>query len=91
MRIDHLMQIQQLYNNQATQNTKKTGTAGKSFKDQVQISALGKDIQVAKQAIAEVSDVREELVTPLKESMEKGTYNVSDEDFVDKLLSKIVF
>ena len=88
MRIDNFLQVQQLYNTTAPKNTKKTDSTSTSFADQVQISKAGKDIQTVKSALAQTADIRKDKVTPLKESIEAGTYDVSDEDLVDKLLSK---
>lgn len=88
MRIDNFLQVQQLYNATTPKNTKKTDSTSKSFTDQVQISKAGQDFQTAKTALSQVSDIRTDKVTPLKESISAGTYDVSDEDLVDKLLSR---
>ena len=56
--------------------------------DQLQISSIGKDIQTVKAALAESSDIREELTAPLKASIANGTYQVSGESFADKLMQK---
>ncbi|MBR1691951.1 MAG: flagellar biosynthesis anti-sigma factor FlgM [Lachnospiraceae bacterium] len=86
MRIEAYTQLQQLY------STKKTARAESvkkpSFADAVQISSLGKDIQVAKQAVASSPDVREDLVAPLKAQIQAGTYNVSGEQLANKLLAQ---
>lgn len=84
MRIEAYAQVQQLYN---TKKTKQVQNKEKvSFADQVQISSLGKDIQTAKQAVADSPDIREELTASIKDRIQKGTYEVSDSDFADKLL-----
>lgn len=86
MRIDSYAQVQQLYGNKQThkvQQEKKT-----TFKDQLQISSKGKDIQTAKNAVADAADVREEVVTPLKNSIQAGTYGVSTEAFAQKMFEK---
>ena len=92
MRIDAYAQIQQIYNtNKATGAQKATGatkTAKPSFRDAVQISSQGKDFQFAKQAVGAAPDVRTEMTDPIKNSMQAGTYHVSDSDFADKLLEK---
>ncbi|MBQ7076674.1 MAG: flagellar biosynthesis anti-sigma factor FlgM [Lachnospiraceae bacterium] len=59
-----------------------------SNKDQLQISQLGKDYQIAKQAVAGASDIREDRVAQLKERIANGSYNVDTEDFANKLLEK---
>lgn len=84
MRISSMMQVSQIYNANATKNTTKTVSTGK--KDQLELSALGKDYQVAKAAVSAASDVREDKVAALKASMADGSYQVSTEDFANKLL-----
>ena len=87
MRIEAYSQIQQIYQPKKTQ---KVASAAKipSFSDNLQISSIGKDIQTAKQAVAQAPDIREEITAPLKASIAAGTYNVSSESFADKLLEK---
>lgn len=86
MRIEAYTQIQQLYNTQKTKAT--TAKTNASFSDAVQISSIGKDIQTAKQAVAQAPDVRTELTDPIKASIANGTYDVSAEDFADKMMEK---
>ena len=64
----------------------KKGTVSQA--DKLEISQAGKDYQVAKQAVKEASDIRVDLVNDIKERLANGTYNVSDEDFADKLLER---
>lgn len=86
MRIEAYNQIQQVYGtNKAGNNTK---TNKKTFSDAIEISSMGKEIQAAKQAVASAPDIREELITPLKASIQAGTYTVSAQSFAEKLLSK---
>jgi negative regulator of flagellin synthesis FlgM len=86
MRIDAYTQVTQLYNNTKVKSAAKPARAG--FSDAVQISSFGKDYQVAKKALASATDVRAELVDPIKTAVQGGTYDVSDSDFADKLLEK---
>ena len=86
MRIEAYNQIQQVYNKPKVQHTGKTEKATKT--DNVQISSLGKDIQVAKQAVKAAPDVREDVVAKFKNAIKNGTYDVSGEDFANKLLAK---
>ncbi len=86
MRIEPYIQVQQAYQ---TKRSDKSQSASKtSFADQFQISSLGKDIQTAKQAVANSSDIREDMVAPLRAKVQNGTYNVSSEDFASKLIEK---
>lgn len=87
MRIDAYSQISQLY--QTTRKT-KVQTAGKvtATKDEVHISHVGRDYQIAKQAVAQASDIREDKVAAIKAGMEAGTYQVSNRSFAEKLIEE---
>lgn len=88
MRIDAYNQINQLYGVGKTSKSGKTGRVnGVSGTDQVSFSSIGKDMQIAKAALANVPDVREERVNELKTQIQNGTYNVSNESFADKLMA----
>ncbi|MDC7293562.1 MULTISPECIES: flagellar biosynthesis anti-sigma factor FlgM [unclassified Butyrivibrio] len=87
MRIEAYSQVQQIYSNNKvnkTQQLKKTN----DVRDTVSFSSIGKDIQVAKQAVSEAPNIREDIVAPLKAAIKNGTYDVSGEAFADKLLAK---
>lgn len=86
MRIEAYTQVQQLYK---TNKVKKTNSVSRaSGKDQVEISTFGKDIQTAKAALSATPDIREDVTSLLKTSINSGNYSVSDESFAEKLLSK---
>ena len=74
MRVEAYNQVAQLYNREKTQK--------------VQISSMGRDYQIAKQAVADASDIREDRVAQLKERLDSGNYNVDMNDFANKLLEK---
>ena len=86
MRIDAYSQVQQLYN--AKKPVKVQGKAKTTASDQIQISSVGKDIQVAKNAVAAADDIREDLTAPIKAGIANGTYQVSGESFAEKLMQK---
>lgn len=86
MRIDAYNRVQQLYSKTSTTNLKKEKT--RNFSDQLQISNMGKDIQVAKQAVAGTEDVREDLVASVKERLDAGTYQVDTDEFADRLFER---
>lgn len=87
MRIDAYNQIAQIYGVQKTVKTRKTQAVG-GASDQVSISQAGRDYQVAKNAVSEASDIREDKVAQLKSMVDSGTYQVSAGDFASKLLEK---
>ncbi|MBP5153044.1 MAG: flagellar biosynthesis anti-sigma factor FlgM [Lachnospiraceae bacterium] len=86
MRIEAYTQVQQLYSSSKVsreQNIQKKGQT-----DQVQISSKGLDLQTATAAVKGASDIRYDVVEPLKKAIANGTYNVSGESFAEKLLEK---
>ena len=85
MRIDAMSEISQLY--QANSVRKKTEKPASYSKDSVEISSFGRDLQIAKQAVAQAEDIRTEKVQELKTSMANGTYNVPMSALADKLLN----
>ncbi|MBQ9590369.1 MAG: flagellar biosynthesis anti-sigma factor FlgM [Butyrivibrio sp.] len=90
MRIEAYNQVQQIYSNSKVnkaQAPKKTN----DVRDTVSFSSIGKDIQIAKQAVNEVPNVREDLVASIKAAVKNGTYDVSNEAFADKLLENFEF
>ena len=88
MRIDAYNQIAQLYGVQKNYNTQKAKSTSAMGSDQLSISSAGYSHQVAKTAVSEASDVREDKVAKLKAQIEAGTYSVDPEDFAAKLLEK---
>lgn len=87
MRIDAYNQIAQLYK---TGKSTRVGKAGKisEVRDEVQISQTARDYQIAKQAVAGASDVREDKITQLKAAVDSGNYRVDTDSFANKLLEK---
>lgn len=84
MRIEAYTQVQQIYNAHKTNKAQKASNV--SFSDQLELSSMGKDMQVAKQAVQNSPDVREDLVAKYKAQIQDGTYQVSGESFADKLI-----
>ncbi len=87
MRIDAYNQIAQLYGVQKTQKVQKTQTMAKAT-DGLSISQMGRDIQIAKNAVSQASDIREDKVATLKNMIDSGKYQVDEGDFASKLLEK---
>ena len=83
MRIDAYTRVQQVYGNQNTSKLKKEKTH--SFSDQLQISSLGKDIQIAKQAVKNSPDIREDVTASIKADMDAGIYHVDSDKFAERL------
>lgn len=86
MRIESYIQVQQMY--QTSKPVKSNDASKSGFSDKLMISAKGKDIQVAKQAVENSADVREDKLAPIRTQLQSGTYEVSDEAFADKIVDK---
>lgn len=84
MRINPYIQVQQMYNTQKRSGAKKADSAGRM--DDVMISNIGREIQIAKQAVAAAPDIRTDITDSIKAAVENGTYEVSSEKFAEKLL-----
>ncbi|MCH5267632.1 MAG: flagellar biosynthesis anti-sigma factor FlgM [Lachnospiraceae bacterium] len=87
MRVDALNQVSQIYQQAKPKKTAKTDNA--YTKDEFQISREAKDYQVAKQAVSEASEIREDKVAQYKEALASGTYNVSSQEIAEKMVSKL--
>ena len=86
MRIEAYTQVQQVYQQKNTNKNQKTSST--SFSDQLEISSVGKDYNIAKNAVKNSPDIREEKVASIKEAVQNGTYEVSTDSFANKLLEK---
>ena len=87
MRIEAYTQVQQIYKTSKTDKSQRKSSAGAT--DQLEISSIGREYQVAKQAVAASGDIREEITAPLKNSIQAGTYRVEAGAFADRLLKKM--
>jgi negative regulator of flagellin synthesis FlgM len=85
MRIGSVNRVSQVYQTQT--NTRKKDVFTTADRETYAVSSFGKDYQTAKNALAEVSDVREDKVSSLKQQINAGTYEVSNEDFAAHLMA----
>ncbi len=86
MRIDAYNAINQIYNTKKAKNV--GGSSVKGGTDKVEISSFGQAYQIAKKAVAETPDVRQERIDDIKARIQNGTYDVDDETFADALINK---
>jgi len=86
MRIDAYNKISQVY--QASNIQKVSKVKGGSEKDKLEISNTAKDYQIAKQAISQIPDVREDKVNAIKKQIQSGTYNVNMEEVASHIVEK---
>lgn len=86
MRIGTYMNVQQIYGTKKATRTSSTSKVSK--RDALELSSIGKDIQIAKTAVNDAPDVREDVVAPIRSQIQNGTYEVSEESFAEKLMAK---
>lgn len=86
MRVDAYSQISKIYETKQKERTKQI--AKTSRRDELTISDLGRDYQVARQALMNVPDIREDRVNVIKARMDAGTYQVSADSFAAKVIAK---
>lgn len=87
MRVEAYNQIAQIYKSKKVTSTKSVSAVGKQ--DEFIISQTGQDFRIAKQAVADAPDVREDKIAKLKSRIESGEYQVDAGDFASKLLEKM--
>lgn len=90
MRIDAYNQVMTAYKPQTVKTPAKAGTTQVAARDEVQISSFGQDLAVAKNAVKDAPDVREDKVAEMtaKYGTEGQTPDVDLDDFASVLLSK---
>lgn len=88
MRIDSYIQVNQLYNTNKAKNAPRANKAG--GRDSLEISSFGSAYQVARQAVAQVPEVRADRVKEIQARLAAGTYQVSLEDVADKMAEELL-
>ncbi len=88
MRINSMSNISSIYTANKAKKVYKQD-AGKEIKDSVSLSSFAKELSVAKQAVDNTADIRQEKVAAIKEQIKNGTYNISAEQVADKMLGLI--
>lgn len=86
MRIDGIQKVAQIYSSNSAVKTEKKRKAAEQ--DNVQISQAGRDFQIARNAVKNAPDVREDIVADIKSRVEAGTYDVSGDAFAEKVISR---
>ncbi len=87
MRIEAYNQVAAVYSTGRAAGAKRTAETP-AGRDEVQISSFGRDYQIAKQALAETPDIREEKVTEAAAKVHSGSHSVDAGDFADRLLER---
>lgn len=87
MRISGVNNILNNYNTQkVTQTDNKKKVKGKDVFD---ISSTAKEYQIAKKALSQNPDIREDKVQDIKRRIETGNYNINAQEIADKIVDKI--
>ena len=86
MRIDAYNRISRLYEAQQTSKVKEKEKVDKTKEDGVEISKLGRDIQVVREGLKQAPDIRQDKVNDIIRRMESGTYSVSAEEVANKIV-----
>ena len=76
-------------NEKLNSESKKQINENVVLEEKVSISSISRDVKLAKKAIEELPDVREEKVRGLKDQIEQGTYNVSGEKIAEKMFGDL--
>ncbi|MCK8824170.1 flagellar biosynthesis anti-sigma factor FlgM [Fuchsiella alkaliacetigena] len=85
---EQLGEVLQAYGQQQRQN--ETGTEKKDKSDKLSLSTEMKEIQLAKENLANKEPVRQEKVDSLKQAIQSGNYNVSGEEVAEKMLERVI-
>lgn len=82
-------QINAMQNTYGTGKTKPVAQMGATKRDEVSVSHLAKDYQLAYGAVRKVDDVRADRAAELKMQIQSGTYNVSAKEVCEKIVNQI--
>ena len=87
MRVEFINKVAATYQTDKV-TAKRNVYSTASVRDQLSISQTGYDYQIAKQAVAEASDIREDKVADIKNKIDTGSYQVDTGDFASVLFAK---
>ena len=84
--------VNQLQNNEQTQavdsRVQKTETTQNA--DNIQLSQRARLMQKASKAIADTPDVRQDMVDPLKEAVDQGSYPVDPQKVANSMIANML-
>lgn len=87
MRIDAYNKIAQVYD---TTSKVKADASKKAYNtDKVEISSFGKDLQIAKKAVADCDDVRADKVAEMKAKYNSDSYQIDLSAVADAFMRKL--
>ncbi|OSM02398.1 flagellar biosynthesis anti-sigma factor FlgM [Magnetofaba australis] len=68
----------------------RAGRSGGARRDDVALSDNARAYGMADEAMQSAPNVRSELVTPIKEALDAGRYDISSLDVADKILRQVL-
>jgi negative regulator of flagellin synthesis FlgM len=89
---DHVNQIVQIHETskikqaEGLEEINGGGVVTENHKDRVSLSEGSKDLQIALNAVGSSQDIRLEVVEPIKQAIESGTYVIDAEKIAEKIL-----
>lgn len=83
--------VNQIYkaNKVGAKTTVKEAASSSNRKDQIEISKEAMDFQTVLKSVKQLNslpEVREDVITPLKEKMDNGSYQVDSRSIAEKIL-----
>ncbi len=85
-----MVQQYQKSDNYVANTEKQAVSAPTKTEEKVDLSTQAKDIQLAKNALSQLPDVREQKVQEIKSQVENGKYNVSGEKIAGKMVGESI-
>jgi negative regulator of flagellin synthesis FlgM len=74
----------------AQESRQSEAVSDTTHNDKVSLSQASKEMQLAKNAVAESPDIREEKVMQLKQAIADGRYEMNSEKIADKLVGTLI-
>jgi negative regulator of flagellin synthesis FlgM len=71
-------------------NSTETVEAERTQDDRVSLSDASREMQTAKDAVAAVSDIRQEKVDDIKQTVENGAYEIDPGKIADKMVGSMI-
>ncbi len=87
MRIDGIKNITNAYKSNRLTKASQISKIKKE-KDSLDISDLAKELQIAKKAVKNAPDIRQDKVDDIKKRIQSGNYNVSAKEVADKMMEQ---
>ncbi|MEN6374019.1 MAG: flagellar biosynthesis anti-sigma factor FlgM [Smithella sp.] len=85
-----MIQQYQRNDNNIVNPDKQVAHATIKTEEKVDLSTQAKDIQLAKNVLNQVPDIREEKIQEIKKQVDNGEYNVSGEKIAEKMVGESI-